>query len=220
MHACTYPVDHCGYFWPVRWWVPATAGNTNIRAGTTCTRSRTIFAIGGLVLAILGLAKVGRAGTGSGVRVQNSNEPEVAQRIRDLIAIYAREFGLDKHGHDVVLSIAMTESSLTDPPRRGAAGEIGPMQVTPPVMQDMDEWIDLDDPLENKVRLGVRWFKHLLELAKLEKAGIPYGLNGVYTVEMYRLAIRAYNVGFAGAKRGNGQTYLRRVSNQGVASWA
>jgi soluble lytic murein transglycosylase-like protein len=130
--------------------------------------------------------------------------------IEDLIRKAARKYDIRE---DVLLAIGRQESSLTDPPEVGAAGEIGPLQVTPPAMTDMNHFIDLDSTLEDKINTGARWFRYLLNNAR--RALYMYA----DTPEVYRLAVRAYNAGFHGAavlERGHG--YLADVRSKG-AEW-
>lgn len=115
-------------------------------------------------------------------------------------------------------AICQVESGFRDPEEIGAAGEIGPMQVTPPVMDDLDCYIALESSLESKVDLGVLWLSRLIAAAQ-QRLRPGYGRAFEPTRACYELAIRAYNAGFRGATEGRGQAYLAKVRETGLIPW-
>jgi hypothetical protein len=173
-----------------------------------------------ITLLAVGLAKMVRDRPYGSDRPFDSTSGSEAQVIRDLVSYHARQRGLDEYGQALALAICSAESSFTDPTEVGPAGEIGPMQITPPAMSDIGVHVNTSSSLDQKIFAGVLFLHTLLDQSKRHYGRVPYGLPNVYTLEQYRLACRAYNVGFRGASRTNlGYQYLDRVRSQEFAKW-
>lgn len=143
------------------------------------------------------------------------DEPQKEQ-IEHYLAASCEAYGVPIN---LARAICQVESSFTDPSEVGAAGEIGPMQVTPPAMADMDSYIALNSSLESKVDLGVRWLSLLIRAAHA-KLRPGFGRAFEPTRSVYALAVRAYNAGFRGAAElGRGADYLNRVKQTGLVPW-
>lgn len=152
-------------------------------------------------------------------RKQSASGSVPKEAENNLIESMVREAAIS---HDVnadfLVAIAQRESSMTDPARVGAAGEIGPLQVTPPAMSDINMFITLQSSLEDKIEAGARFMRLLLDRVADRKRRLG-SLSDVLTADDYRLACRAYNAGFQGALNGNGYKYLNDVRATGRCEW-
>jgi len=221
MHACINPLDNWGPCWSSGRGICTAGRDESLWTGTTPGSARHRFRLGRLfeiAAAIwfikMGLDQMGSNRTGGGVRAVSANT-STPEKIKQLVRQAAERHGIRE---DVLLAICKTESSFTDPRKVGAAGEIGPLQVTPPAMIDLGHSITLNSDLDDKIETGARWMKHLLDQSQ-RLHGSAFGIAGAYTPDVYRLAIRAYNAGFHGAAQLNrGYEYLQRVAGNG-ARW-
>jgi len=96
----------------------------------------------------------------------------------------------------ICLLIMWRESRGRDPDRVGPDGEIGIMQVTPVAQQQTGYFLDTDSSLADQANAGVAYFTWLR---------VQHPDRSVFW------AVRAYNVGPAGANAGRGIDYLRKV---------
>lgn len=176
--------------------VRKTHRNRNLRRGRS--KWTGIAVVVGVLTATIAWAWSRRSG-GNTVYDAETRQA-IESEIERLTELYYLPDGLMK-------AICMVESGCVPVTSIGEAGEIGLMQVTPSAMLDMDYQIGLGSPIHHQLEAGAKWLRHLADRWTTEIGGIFDFITD------WDFVIRAYNAGFDGASRGNGQAYLTRVLN-------
>ena len=167
------------------------------------------------VALIFGVIQMAANRSRSRSRSNNPVADDKKETIKQLVTIYAEQYDVPV---DLAFAVCSQESAFSDPPKLGDAGEVGPMQVTPPAMEDMQRFITLRTGLDTKIETGIIWLKHLIDNAHAALSP-GYGLAQP-TFGVYRLAVRAYNAGWRGASELNrGWEYLDAVRKTGECKW-